>query len=204
MIPTKITFIDVHPATSVRSTRNESWLLADNVTPEYLKGLDNKRLVEHGKRGTYASRQMQLIISVAHKQEIKDWVVRTGFRMPHGYAAVWFYVPMPKSWRKKKRAEMIYTVHQSTPDLDNYLKQLYDAIMPRKNRQRGEKGEDDRKIHNYAAFKVWVPLEQAGMKIVEYDPQEYMNIFRHGHPGYCVLDHLENVQKNRNFLYNNP
>lgn len=104
--------------------------------------------------------------------------------MPHGYAAVWFYVPMPQSWRKKKRQEMIYTVHQSTPDLDNYLKQLYDAIMPRKNRQKGEKGEDDRKIHNYTAFKVWVPLEEAGMKIVEYDQIEYMKVFKHGHPGF--------------------
>ena len=79
---------------------------------------------------------------------------------------------------------MIYTVHQNTPDLDNYLKQLYDSIMPRKNRLKGEKGIDDRKIYCYAAFKVWVPLEEACIKVIEYDAGEFMEAFKHGYPSY--------------------
>lgn len=184
MIPIKETKIDIHPATNVRSVRQENWLLAEKVTYEYLRGLDNQRLIEHGKRGTYESRKKQLEINKANKDEIKAWVVRNEFKMPLGHFAAWFYVPMPASWRKKKRAEMLYTIHQSTPDLDNYLKQLYDAIMPRKNRQKGEKGMDDRKIHNYAAFKVWVPYDEAGIKIVEYQQEDFMKTFQHGHPSY--------------------
>ena len=184
MNPIKETWIDIYPSTHVRSTKNEGWLLADTVSYEYLEQLDKKRLITHGKAGTLASRKKQLEINKAHKDEIKAWVLRNEFKMPLGHSAVWFYVPMPPSWRKKKRAEMLYTVHQNTPDLDNYLKQLYDAIMPRKNRLKKEKGIDDRKIYCYAAFKVWVPVEEAGMKIVEYNAAEFMDVFKHGHPSF--------------------
>lgn len=182
MTPTKITTIDIQPSTHVRSTKNEGWLLAENVTYKYLESLDIKRLITKGKKGTLAARKKQLEIHNAHKQEIRDWAARNEFKMPLGHAAVWFYVPMPPSWRPKKRAEMIYTVHQNTPDLDNYLKQLYDSIMPRKNRLKKEKGVDDRKIYCYAAFKVWVPVEESCIKIVEYNASEFMEVFKDGHP----------------------
>lgn len=182
MIPIKETVIDIYPSTHVRSTKNEGWLLADTVTYEYLKKLDERRLITHGKAGTLAARKKQLEVNKAHKDEIKAWVVRNDFKMPLGYAAVWFYVPMPPSWRPKKVTEMKYTVHQNTPDLDNYLKQLYDSIMPRKNRLKKEKGVDDRKIYCYAAFKVWVPYEEACIKVIEYSPGDFIDAFKHGHP----------------------
>lgn len=184
MIPVKITVIDILPSTHVRSTKNEGWLLSESVSYEYLEQLDNKRLLTKGKKGTLAARKKQLEIHNAHKQEIKDWAIRNDFKMPLGYAAVWFYVPMPVSWRPKKRAEMIYTVHQNTPDLDNYLKQLYDSIMPRKNRLKKEKGIDDRKIYCYAAFKVWVELDEACIKVLEYNNDEFAHAFIHGHPSF--------------------
>jgi Holliday junction resolvase RusA-like endonuclease len=191
MIPVKETTIDIHPSTHVRSTKNENWLLSDHVTYEYLEKCDEKKLLreiaegkENPKRGTLAARKKQLEINKLHKQEINSWAVRNSFTMPLGYAAVWFYVPMPASWRKKKRAEMLHTIHQSTPDLDNYLKQLYDAIMPRKNRLKKEKGCDDRKVHNYATFKVWVEWDEACHKIIEYRPAEFLETFKHGHPAY--------------------
>lgn len=45
----------------------------------------------------------------------------------HG-AHITFRVPMPKSWSRKKREAMTNTGHRQTPDLDNYLKALLDAI----------------------------------------------------------------------------
>ena len=182
MQPIKETIINIHPSTHVRSTKNEGWLLADNVSYEYLAKLDVKRLLLKGKKGTLAARKKQLEINKAHKDEVKHWVVANNFVMPLGEFAVWFYVPMPKSWRPKKRAEMLHTVHQNTPDLDNYLKQLYDSIMPRKNRLLKEKGTDDRKVYSYAAFKVWVEWEDACVKIIEYAPEDFLHAFRHGHP----------------------
>lgn len=191
MTPIKETKIDIHPATHVRMVQKERWLLSDKVTYEYLNQLDTKKLLtetragkELPKRGTLESRKKQLETSMAHKMEIRDWVERNLFKMPLGYSAVWFYVPMPTSWRPAKREEMLYTQHQNTPDLDNFLKQLYDAIMPRKNRMRGEKGMDDRKIHCYASFKVWVEWDESCIKIIEYDPAAFMQEFKHGHPSY--------------------
>jgi len=192
MLPIKETVIDIHPSTHVRSTKNEGWLLADSVTYEYLEGQDIKRLLEKGKKGTLAARKKQLEIHRAHKQEIQNWAIRNEFKMPLGHAAIWFYVPMPPSWRPKKKAEMLYTVHQNTPDLDNYLKQLFDSIMPRKNRLKREKGVDDRKIYCYATFKVWVPVEEACIKVIEYQPEEFMDVFKHGHPAYKKIPAHDN------------
>lgn len=39
-----------------------------------------------------------------------------------------FYVPMPKSWSKKKKALNDGQCHTSKPDLDNMLKALFDAL----------------------------------------------------------------------------
>jgi len=40
-----------------------------------------------------------------------------------------FILPMPKSWSKKKRAEMDGKPHQQRPDLDNLLKALKDSLL---------------------------------------------------------------------------
>ena len=40
-----------------------------------------------------------------------------------------FILPMPESWSKKKKDRMDGTGHKQTPDLDNLLKALLDAIM---------------------------------------------------------------------------
>lgn len=39
-----------------------------------------------------------------------------------------FYLPMPKSWSKKKREQMSMKPHQQKPDLDNLLKGWMDAL----------------------------------------------------------------------------
>jgi Holliday junction resolvase RusA-like endonuclease len=182
MEPIRETKLEIHPSTHVRSTRNESWLF--RVEDDYLANLDKKKLIEKGKMGGLLRRKKQLEVHNAHKEEIRYWVQKTGFVMPTGAFAIWFYVPMPPSWRKKKREAMIHTVHQSTPDLDNFLKQMFDSVMPRRNRIAGEKGADDRKIFNYAAFKVWVDWPDACVKILEYDQDQFMHVFRHGHPMY--------------------
>jgi Holliday junction resolvase RusA-like endonuclease len=41
---------------------------------------------------------------------------------------VTFVLPMPPSWSKKKRAAMDGAPHQQTPDVDNLVKALLDAI----------------------------------------------------------------------------
>lgn len=47
---------------------------------------------------------------------------------PAAGASLAFHLPMPKSWSKKKRMEMIGKGHQQKPDIDNLVKALLDAL----------------------------------------------------------------------------
>jgi len=51
---------------------------------------------------------------------------------------------MPKSWSKKKKAEMINKPHKQKPDIDNLLKGLMDALL-----------EEDSHVHTVFARKIW-------------------------------------------------
>jgi Holliday junction resolvase RusA-like endonuclease len=55
-----------------------------------------------------------------------------------------FYLPMPKSWSKKKKAIMKDHPHQQKCDIDNLLKALFDALLP-----------DDSYIYDVRARKFW-------------------------------------------------
>lgn len=79
---------------------------------------------------------------------------------------------------------MLYQPHQSTPDWDNFIKAMFDALMPRRNRSRGDKGADDRLIHCGAIFKVWVLPGEACIKVLEYGSADFMEVFKHGHPAH--------------------
>lgn len=97
--------------------------------------------------------------------------------MPIGYFAIWFYIPAPKSWRKKEREQKTGGPHMTTPDCDNLLKAFFDGIMPRKNKTKKEKGSDDRKIHCYTAFKVWCPASEGRIVIAEYAQSHFLEAF---------------------------
>ena len=56
-----------------------------------------------------------------------------------------FIIEMPKSWSKKKRAEMNGKPHQQKPDLDNLIKAFKDALC-----------KDDSYIYEYRTMrKTW-------------------------------------------------
>jgi hypothetical protein len=185
MIPIKQTVINIEPQTNVRSTQGDRWLFA--VTDDYLEEYDKRKALDHPKGipGRNLPRKRQLEKYNAYKAELLWMAHKHGFKMPHGHFALWFYVPHPPSWRPKKVAEMLYKPHQTTPDWDNFIKALFDSLMPRKKRSRGEKGsQDDRLIHCGAIFKVWVLPGEACIKVLEYPDGEFLNEFRHGHPSY--------------------
>ena len=97
--------------------------------------------------------------------------------IPDGYFAIWFCVPMPESWRKKKVNENEGKPKVTAPDIDNYCKGFFDALMPRKNKRFGEKGSDDRRIHCFATFKIWVSRGDECIKVVEYDENDFNSAF---------------------------
>lgn len=57
---------------------------------------------------------------------------------------VTFYLPMPPSWSRKKRAEMEHRFHRQKPDLDNLVKAFLDALT-----------SDDSGVHEITARKRW-------------------------------------------------
>lgn len=82
----------------------------------------------------------------------KDEVRLKKVNCPNG-SKITFIVPMPKSWSKKKKAELIGKGHKQKPDIDNYLKALLDAIY-----------DDDSHIWDIHAVKRW---GESGQIIIE-------------------------------------
>lgn len=64
--------------------------------------------------------------------------------LPESGYHVTFVLPMPKSWSKRKRADMAGRPHQQKPDKDNLEKALLDAIFT-----------DDCRIWDGRVTKVW-------------------------------------------------
>ena len=66
-----------------------------------------------------------------------------------------FYIPMPKSWSKKKRSEMAGEPHRQRPDIDNCAKAVMDALS-----------EEDCTVWRVHASKYWA--EEGAIEIEEY------------------------------------
>ena len=60
------------------------------------------------------------------------------------FDTITFVLPMPPSWSKKKKALMDGAFHKQTPDLDNLLKALQDAVL-----------KDDSHIASLKIRKIW-------------------------------------------------
>lgn len=63
-----------------------------------------------------------------------------------------FYLAMPPSWSKQKKAYFRGAPHQQRPDIDNLTKAVMDALCP-----------EDARIYNLHATKWWA--EKPGIEI---------------------------------------
>lgn len=73
-----------------------------------------------------------------------DEVKEAGITLNNANDHLIFHVPMPKSWSKKKKKRMAGTPHQQRPDLDNYVKALFDSVM-----------SEDCFVYHFEASKFW-------------------------------------------------
>ncbi len=69
-----------------------------------------------------------------------------------------FYMPMPESWSKKKRAELSMLPHDQRPDLDNLIKSVLDALSP-----------EDSYVYEIYAIKFWA-LEEDTVGSLQIEP----------------------------------
>lgn len=97
--------------------------------------------------------------------DFKDQVREAGVKIPEDGYLITFVLPMPKSWSKKKKAEMFGTPHKQTPDKDNLEKALLDAVL-----------DEDSHIWIGACQKAWG--HEGGIIIDEYQflPLKYFEI----------------------------
>lgn len=82
--------------------------------------------------------------TVLRYHAFKDQCKAAGIELQQSGMVIVFNMPMPKSWSKKKKAEMIGKPHQQKPDLDNLVKALFDACLA-----------EDCEIWQFEASKVW-------------------------------------------------
>jgi Holliday junction resolvase RusA-like endonuclease len=69
-----------------------------------------------------------------------------------------FHIPVFKSWSEKKVKEMLGKPHQQTPDIDNYLKAVLDALC-----------NDDSYIYDLRGSKYWCAIGKEKIIIRHYD-----------------------------------
>ena len=97
-----------------------------------------------------------------------------GFTLPCQGLHISFYIPVPKSWSKKKKAQYHGSLHQSTPDIDNLVKALFDSLT----------AEDKYVGHIGSICKRWVDFEEGW---IEFEVQEPI-LKQIKHPNECLID----------------
>ena len=78
-----------------------------------------------------------------YRDQLRAKAVEYGITLPNAFS-VTFYMTMPKSWSKKKKAAHVGKPHQVKPDLDNVLKGFMDALRT-----------EDARVYAVSASKVW-------------------------------------------------
>jgi len=65
-----------------------------------------------------------------------------------------FWVPMPGSWSKKKKREMEGQPHRSRPDLDNYMKSVWDALC-KEDSHIWQIGSAEKRWSRLGCIEIW-------------------------------------------------
>ena len=85
------------------------------------------------------------------KNELKRALSANDLPVPYEMVV---FIPMPKSWSKKKREAMYMKPHQSKPDLDNLVKAFCDALY-----------DDDSGVYSIQCAKYW--SDENEIKVVQ-------------------------------------
>lgn len=135
----RIILLNITPQTHIRSTQGDS--IVFRIPEDQLRrpGLLRKKRLER-----YNSYKDALIDEAADKGYVMGEKIE-----------VLFYIPVPPSWRKAKKARYHFTPHRSKPDVDNLCKALMDALKPTK----------DHVVHTLIAKKVWVDFPIGWIRI---------------------------------------
>lgn len=203
----KSSFFPIEPMSALRSTRTQTWLV--KATEDYVKEYQESyvhKFMRSGKEvwvrkeGTkhekvlssppnYVRTRKYLKAMLDYKDDIKNIASSIGYIQPEDAFFVWFLFPMPKSWTKKKKAEMGMKLHKNKKDTDNLLKSFFDCVAPRKNRfSTNTDTIDDRVISSFGCAKIYVPDDvQYGIIVNQYNTDDFLELF--------IDDLYDNIKK---------
>lgn len=98
----------------------------------------------------YNNYKIALLAEAKHKK----------FSIPPAGLSITFYIPVPKSWSKKKKKLHHGVYCQSTPDIDNLAKAFFDSMLT-----------EDKHIANVTLTKRWVDFEMGWIECVVYESE---------------------------------
>ncbi len=126
----KKTILNLTPQTPIRATKGDSIFF--RIPREKLRPDGLRRLLRLEKYNNY-------------KVELLAEAKRKNFTLPASGLHITFYIPMPKTWSKKKKKAHHGLLMQSRPDIDNLIKGFFDALV-----------SEDKFVANISASKRWV------------------------------------------------
>ena len=122
--------LNITPQTHVRATKGDSIFFRIPKEKLYPSGLKRRLRLEK-----YNEYKVNLLTEAKRKK----------FELPAAGLHITFYIPVPESWTKKKKAAHHGMLHQSRPDIDNLTKAFFDSIVA-----------EDKYIANISITKRWV------------------------------------------------
>lgn len=137
---------DITPQTHVRATQGDRVFF--RIPREKLRPAGLKRLIRLERYNEY-----KFTLGGIAKQK--------RFTPPHQGGWLIFYIPVSKSWKKYKKAEMHMKLHQNKPDWDNLAKAFFDSLL-----------SEDMHISDVRVTKKWVNQETGWIEFI-YGDQEF-------------------------------
>lgn len=124
----------ITPQTNIRSTQRDKIVFRIPEDCRKLKG--KKPCVKFRKTGECPHilskggrlRKKRLERYNQYKVDIREMATKAGFTMPVSGWSIYFYFPIPSSWKPSKRKMFHGQLKLSEPDIDNHLKAFFDSL----------------------------------------------------------------------------
>lgn len=133
--------LSITPQTHIRSTVGDRILF--RIPRNKLKPPGLRRLLRIERYNEYKIS----VLAIAKQQK---------FTFPSVGARIKFFIPVPTSWSKKKKAMMHLQYHMSRCDLDNLIKALLDSLLA-----------EDKHIAQFEAAKYWINADKGWIEIID-------------------------------------
>ena len=146
----KKVILNITPQTHVRATQGDSIFF---------------RIPREKLRPSGLSRLMRLEKYNQYKLDLHAEAKRKSFNLPPVGASITFFIPVPPSWSKKKKALHHGRFHQSKPDIDNLQKAFLDSLMA-----------EDKQVAHLEVQKRWVDFELGWIEITSKEYEEVLTL----------------------------